>query len=268
MSDALSASLEDYLEAILHIVAAKQAARPKDISRRLGVNNSSVTGALRLLSEKGLVHYAPYDLVRLTREGKTVAEDVARRHEALRDFFENVLAVGRSDAEEAACRMEHAVSRDILDRFVAFTELVAVCPRGGAQWMARFARCGHGARRERCKPCILRCLNKVRKRIQGEKGKRCMALSLKDMTPGQKGRIVTIQARGGANKRMAEMGMTTGTLIEMERIAPFGDSIEIKVKGYHLSLRKDEAEGIHVEPVWGGVLASRATGHDGPGAGN
>ena len=50
----LSASMEDYLEAIFHIVSEKQAARAKDIAKRLKVNNSSVTGALRSLAEKGV----------------------------------------------------------------------------------------------------------------------------------------------------------------------------------------------------------------------
>jgi Fe2+ transport system protein FeoA len=43
------------------------------------------------------------------------------------------------------------------------------------------------------------------------------------------------------------MGVTPGTVVEVERVAPLGDPIDIKVKGYHLSLRKEEAEGIEVE---------------------
>ena len=62
----LSASLEDYLEAIFHIVRKKRAARPKDISRYLDVGNSSVTGALKALKARRLVNYAPYDVVNLT----------------------------------------------------------------------------------------------------------------------------------------------------------------------------------------------------------
>ncbi|MBI5725174.1 MAG: DtxR family transcriptional regulator [Planctomycetes bacterium] len=248
--ESVSASLEDYLEAIFHIVAEKQAARPKDISGRLGVNNSSVTGALKLLSEKGLVNYSPYDLITLTREGKTVAEDVVRRHEALRDFFENVLAVSRPDAEDAACRMEHSVSRNILNRFIDFTEFVEVCPRGGTKWIAGFGYyCEHGSRRANCERCISRCLDEVRGKKPEEKGAPRMSISLKDLKPGQKSRIVKVGAHGGINKRIAEMGMTRGTLIEIERVAPLGDPIEIKVKGYHLSLRKEEAEGILVEVV-------------------
>src|SRR6056297_3653538 len=87
----LSASLQDYLEAIYHIVQKKGAARVKDISERLEVSNPSVTGALRTLADKGLVNYAPYDLVSLTEDGNRVAEAVVSRHEALHDFFVSVL---------------------------------------------------------------------------------------------------------------------------------------------------------------------------------
>ena len=83
----LSASQEDYLEAIFHIISEKQAVRAKDIALRLKVKNASVTGALRILAGKGLVNYAPYDVISLTAEGKRIAEDIIRRHEVLHNFF-------------------------------------------------------------------------------------------------------------------------------------------------------------------------------------
>ncbi len=82
-TETLSASLEDYLEAIFHIIKQKQAVRAKDISRRLTVSSSSVTGALHSMAERGLINYAPYDVITLTAKGKAVAEDVIRRHEVL-----------------------------------------------------------------------------------------------------------------------------------------------------------------------------------------
>ena len=124
-SDVLSASLEDYLEAIYHIVRGKQVARAKDISQRLGVRNSSVTGALRALADKGLINYAPYDLITLTTEGKRISEDVVRRHKALRDFFVKVLSLEPDLADRAACKMEHGLPVEIpvrLARFVKFLE--------------------------------------------------------------------------------------------------------------------------------------------------
>jgi len=130
----LTASLEDYLEAIFHIVAAKQAARAKDIVLRMGVHNSSVTQALRSLSEKGLVNYAPYDLITLTTAGTRIARDVVRRHCTLKDFLVKVLSLEDQAAEEGACKMEHAISGEILDRLVKFVEYFDSCPMGHVHW--------------------------------------------------------------------------------------------------------------------------------------
>jgi DtxR family Mn-dependent transcriptional regulator len=130
----LSASLEDYLEAIHHIVAQKQAARAKDIVMRLGVHNSSVTQALRALSEKGLVNYAPYDLITLTENGKRLANDVVKRHETLKEFLVKVLAVEDAAAEDNACKMEHTISGVVLDRLVKYMEYVEGCSTGQVRW--------------------------------------------------------------------------------------------------------------------------------------
>ena len=154
-SETLSASLEDYLEAIFHIVAEKQAARAKDIAQRLKLKSSSVTGALRLLSERGLINYAPYDLITLTSEGKKVAEEVVHRHNTLRNFFRNVLLVDEAEAELSACKMEHAISRTILDRLIQFMKFIELCPRVEENWVTTFEHYKDtGQLQEICKRCI------------------------------------------------------------------------------------------------------------------
>ena len=65
-----------------------------------------------------------------------------------------------------------------------------------------------------------------------------------DLKPKQKGIVIKINRRGAIAKRLAEMGIGRGALVEFERVAPLGDPIDIKVKGYHLSLRKSEAADI------------------------
>jgi DtxR family Mn-dependent transcriptional regulator len=130
----LSSSLEDYLEAIYHIVEQKQAARAKDIADRMAVNSSSVTGALQSLATKGLVNYAPYDIITLTDDGKRVARDVIRRHEALHHFLVKVLSVESKEAEEAACKMEHDISPKILERLIQFVDFIDNCLIGGTNW--------------------------------------------------------------------------------------------------------------------------------------
>jgi len=155
----LSGSLEDYLEAIFHIQKDKQAARAKDISKRLKVSSSSVTGALRSLAQKKLINYAPYDLITLTHKGRNIARDVVRRHEILREFFVKILNVDEKEAEKSACKMEHTVSRTILERFTQFVEFMEACPIGGNRWIKGFGyQCIHGKQKKDCERCINLCL--------------------------------------------------------------------------------------------------------------
>jgi DtxR family Mn-dependent transcriptional regulator len=250
LSNALTASLEDYLEAIFNIIAEKKAVRPKDIAQRLKVSNSSVTGALRSLAEKKLINYAPYDVISLTQNGEIVAKDVIRRHEVLKDFFVKVLAVNEEDADEAACKMEHSIPKIILERFIQFAEFIEVCPRGGSKWIAGFGyRCDHNDNQEYCEKCIETTLKEIQEKRKAGGRKTMSSVSLKELQPGQKAKVVKIKSRGPASRRIVEMGITTNSIVEVERVAPMGDPIDIKVKGYHLSLRKDEAAGIEVEVI-------------------
>jgi DtxR family transcriptional regulator, Mn-dependent transcriptional regulator len=117
----LSASLEDYLEAIYHCRDANNAVRSKMIQKRLAVSGASVTEACQQLREKGLVNYAPYEAITLTPLGESCALEVVFRHETLRDFFIEVLKVDPDIADEGACKMEHVVSTAIVDRMIKYT---------------------------------------------------------------------------------------------------------------------------------------------------
>ena len=68
--------------------------------------------------------------------------------------------------------------------------------------------------------------------------------SLKDLAPGEKAIVSKLVGAGSIRRRIIDMGIVPGAEIEMERYAPLGDPIEIKLKGYHLSLRKEEADNI------------------------
>ena len=76
-----------------------------------------------------------------------------------------------------------------------------------------------------------------------------MGVTLDTLKPGQTARILRIEGAGEISKRIAEMGLVRGTTLEVERVAPLGDPVEFKLKGYHLSLRREEARGIWVEPL-------------------
>ena len=72
-------------------------------------------------------------------------------------------------------------------------------------------------------------------------------LTLDKMEPGSHAKIVATRADGSLRRRIMDMGLLPGERLEMVRRAPFGDPLEIIVKGYHLSLRKEEARRIEVE---------------------
>jgi Fe2+ transport system protein FeoA len=70
---------------------------------------------------------------------------------------------------------------------------------------------------------------------------------LSELKPREKGKIVKVGGKGSVHRRILDMGVVSGTMVEVQRVAPLGDPIEIRVKGYNLTLRKEEAKNIQVE---------------------
>ena len=74
-----------------------------------------------------------------------------------------------------------------------------------------------------------------------------MIRPLSELQPDEKGTIVKVGGRGAIRRRILDMGVVVGTEVEVERVAPLGDPVAIRVKGYVLSLRKEEASRVQVE---------------------
>ncbi len=70
--------------------------------------------------------------------------------------------------------------------------------------------------------------------------------TLKDVKIGETVKVVKLHGEGALKRRIMDMGITKGTDIRVRKVAPFGDPIEITVRGYELSLRKADAEYIEV----------------------
>ncbi len=130
-TDKLSSSLEDYLEAISLLSREGAPARVKEIADHLKVKMPSVTGALKVLRDKGLVHYEKSSAISLTEEGQILAEAVAAKHEVLLRFLHELLLLEPERAEEMACRLEHAVDCEAIVRLERLTR--AVHRRFGAE---------------------------------------------------------------------------------------------------------------------------------------
>ena len=119
----LSEAMEDYLEAIYHISAEEcGGVKPGLIASRLGVHKSTVTVALRQLDAQKLICYTPYQEVHLTVEGFKHAESIIKRHNVFYRFLKEVLEIDDLLAETVACRLEHALPTEIVDKFVEYVQ--------------------------------------------------------------------------------------------------------------------------------------------------
>lgn len=71
--------------------------------------------------------------------------------------------------------------------------------------------------------------------------------TLKDVSVGQTARVKRIHGEGVLRRRIMDMGITKGVEIYVRKVAPLGDPVELTIRGYELSIRKNEAEAIEVE---------------------
>ncbi len=120
----LTQSQEDYLETIYIETQKNGCAKVTEIAKILDVKKASVTGALSSLKEKGLINYAPYSPITLTKEGIKTAEKILLRHEVMTNFFKNILHLSQEEAAQNACRMEHIMSEEMFKRIHTFSHFI------------------------------------------------------------------------------------------------------------------------------------------------
>jgi len=75
------------------------------------------------------------------------------------------------------------------------------------------------------------------------------SITLAELKPGDKCKARKISGKDALRRRLLDMGVTPGVLIEVIKVAPLGDPVDIRIRGYHLSLRKEEAAIIQVEVI-------------------
>jgi DtxR family Mn-dependent transcriptional regulator len=147
----ITPTMEDYLEAIYNLSKEKRAVRVRDIAKKLDVKMPTVTNMLKTLSERGLIDYEKYEYLELTVKGSDVGQEIDQRHQIFRNFLTNILKIDYNQADEDACKMEHAVSPATLEAFVDFMEFIDSCPSGGTSWLDYFYEYReHGQPKDKC----------------------------------------------------------------------------------------------------------------------
>lgn len=113
---------ENYLETILLLQKRNGQVRSIDIARELDYSKPSVSRAVGILKEEGMIDVAENGMITLTLEGRSKAEQIYERHRILTAFFEATAKVGKEQAEEDACRIEHIISEETFEGIKKFIE--------------------------------------------------------------------------------------------------------------------------------------------------
>lgn len=117
----LSTSHQNYLKAIWGLQEwSDEPVTPSDIAERVGLRLSSVSDALRRLTDQGLVEHARYGSVTLTDDGRRYAVAMVRRHRLIETFLVQVLKYGWDEVHDEADSLEHAVSDLMVERIDEF----------------------------------------------------------------------------------------------------------------------------------------------------
>lgn len=116
----LSSNMEDYLEAIFEIRKERQTVRVRDVAHKLGVTMPSVNGALKNLVTLGLIRHSKYEYIELTRSGSMQASRISARHQTILLFLTEIIGVDAETAETEACRMEHVLSTDTMEKLAEY----------------------------------------------------------------------------------------------------------------------------------------------------
>lgn len=235
----LTRALEDYLETVYLLVRDGGYARVRDIAKARSVRSASVSPALRRLADLGLLDYERREYVGLTPAGEAQARRVFARHRLLTRLFHKVLQLPEEAAESEACAMEHSLSDEGMDRLTRLFEFMEVCPDRSGPFLDTFHRCP--LVNPDAPPCEHDCEPQDRVHRQTTR-------TVFDLKPGQRGRVTQVRASGAIRQRLLDMGILPRAELEVERTAPGGEPVWIRLLGFQLALRRTEAEAVIIDP--------------------
>ena len=219
MTEQLTESLEDYLEAIAELIEVEGHAHAKEIAAKLNVKMPSVTGALRQLEKMGCIVYNTHYPVQLTEKGRLIAEDVIHHHGVLKKFFSEILGLPLEKASETACRLEHLIDCDTISRFILFSEAIA-------------------------KRSDARALQTYLTEAMSQPG---LAV-LSDCKPGEKA-VVEKFGRNLAPDAIAGLGVKPGDTVTLEGFSLDRSSVRVTIDGRTLDIPTPQAENIWCRPA-------------------
>jgi DtxR family Mn-dependent transcriptional regulator len=217
---------EDYLEAILiHTGRYSHPPSAQDLSEAMLIDKGEVITHLQELTDRGDLRLSDDGRIMLTDQGTATGQQIIKKHEILESFLSEILGMDRSSASDEACRIEHTVSDETIDRLGDYLRSPVIQQPSGDQVKTAHS-CLRGHQRH---------------------GSCGYARSLMDYEEGQRLIVRNILGRG-CSKRLLDLGVVPGQIVVIKRKLRNG-SIVVQVKDCDVALSPENASAICVEHV-------------------
>ncbi|MBX3444962.1 MAG: metal-dependent transcriptional regulator [Planctomyces sp.] len=200
-----SLTVENYCKAILQISIreGQDQVSTGALANALEVSPGTVTSMLKTLAESELAEYRPYEGVRLTKSGRSLALRMLRRHRLIELFLEQTLGLPWDQVHAEAENMEHAVSDSLIDRIDEFLGKPQYDPHGAP--IPRADGTMRGTRRD--------------------------AVPLSECEPGSRMRISRVLRHSPDFLRhLSQAGLTIGTEVEITDNSAIGGTVSVRTQ--------------------------------------
>jgi DtxR family transcriptional regulator, Mn-dependent transcriptional regulator len=218
LHNTMSNQAEEYLETIFRLENKIGFARTMDLSRELGVVPGSITNTIENLEKKGLVLHEPYKGVKLTDKGRKIASFILRRHRLAERLLTDLLNIDWSEVHDPACKLEHALSPEIIKPLEKALGHPKTCPHGN--------------------PIPTRCGGIIEEQT----------IALTKLDSKFSGVIVKItEEKAKTLKQLSKLKLIPGEHVQIEQNASSDDFIIVRVRDKSYTINNDLASTIYVK---------------------
>jgi DtxR family Mn-dependent transcriptional regulator len=229
-----SESVEQYLECIYELSKDNVQVKTGEIASRLELSPASTTEMIQKLANDGYLDYEMYKGVTLTSKGRLVAERIKRKHRLLEYFLVRILGMKREESHKEACKLEHDISDESIERLCKMMNDPETCPDG----------------------------NPIPKSdLTSTTSNEHLSVPLSDLKENDSGIIDHLICNDASKiRRLVSMGFVPGRNVMLEEIAPMGGPMLIKIEDSRIALAEDYARLVHVTKLAEGGKHRRGHG--------
>jgi len=220
MTEQVTAAVEEYLEAIYKLQERSGVARTIDIVEALKVAPGTVTNTVERLEKEGYITHEPYKGVKLTERGLKIALQVVRRHRLSERLLTDILHVEWAKVHDAACKLEHGITDEIIKPLEKALRHPKTCPHGN--------------------PIPTKCGGVIEEK----------SYLLSALNEQEQGTIMKItEEKADILHYLDSLGLVPGASIQVVEKAPFEGPITVKVDGISHALSRTMASIIQVKKM-------------------